>query len=80
MMKFAPRLEQYAPQTEVCGAFHALAFHSRSEFHLPKANFIANNRRLFARLLDSYCYCDSHSDHGVVTCADQTHHLYVKFA
>ena len=27
-----------------CGAFHALrAFHSLCEFHLPAANFIANN-------------------------------------
>ncbi len=35
----------------------------------------------FLQLLASLFYCnstsDSHTNHGVVTCADQTHHFYV---
>ena len=50
-------------------------------FHLPvKANFIANHslRELFASLFDRNSNCHGHTNHGVVTCADQTHHLNVK--
>ena len=34
------------------------------------------NQELLACFLNSYSYCDRHSDHGVVTCTDQTHHLF----
>jgi len=30
---------------------------------------------LLACLFDSNSYCDRHTNHGVVTCADQAHHL-----
>ena len=33
---------------------------------------------LLARLFDSNCTSDSHTDHRVVTCADETHHFDVK--
>ena len=33
---------------------------------------------LLARLFDSNCNSNSHTNHGVVTCADETHHLYIK--
>ena len=33
------------------------------------------NQQLLACLFDSNC--NSHTNHGVVTCADETHHLYV---
>ena len=32
---------------------------------------------LFRSLFDSNCYSNGHTNHGVVTCADETHHLYV---
>ena len=45
----------------------------------PKGQFIASHllRKLLACLFDSYSYSYSHTYHGVVTCADETHHLYV---
>ena len=33
--------------------------------------------RLLASLFDRNCTCDSHTDHRVVTCADETHHFDV---
>ena len=35
---------------------------------------------LLARLFDSNSNCYCHSYHRVVTCADETHHLYVKLS
>jgi hypothetical protein len=34
------------------------------------------NQELLARFLNRYSYCYRHSYHGVVACADETHHLY----
>ena len=34
--------------------------------------------KLLACLFDRNCNCNSHTYHGVVTCTDETHHLYVK--
>ena len=31
---------------------------------------------LLARLFDSNCNSNGHTNHGVVTCADETHHLF----
>ena len=33
------------------------------------------NQGLFACLFDSNCYSYGHTNHGVVTCADETHHF-----
>ena len=33
--------------------------------------------KLLTSLFDSNCNCNSHTNHGVVTCADETHHFYV---
>ena len=33
--------------------------------------------KLLACLFDSNCYCNSHTNHGVITCADESHHLYI---
>ena len=33
--------------------------------------------QLLACLFDSNCNSNSHTNHGVVTCADETHHFYV---
>ncbi len=33
---------------------------------------------LLKAFLDSNCNSNSHTNHGVVTCADETHHFYVK--
>jgi len=33
------------------------------------------NQGLLGCFLDRYGYCYRHTNHGVVTCADQTHHL-----
>ena len=38
------------------------------------------NRELLACLFDSNRNRGGHTNHGVVTCADETHHLYVKEA
>ena len=34
-------------------------------------------KELFARFFDRNCYCYGHTNHGVVTCTDETHHLNV---
>ena len=36
------------------------------------------NQGLLASFLNSYSYSHGHTNHGVVTCADETHHLDVK--
>ena len=33
-------------------------------------------QKVLARLFDSNCNSNGHTNHGVVTCADQTHHLF----
>ena len=43
----------------------------------PKALKI---KGLLACFLNCYSYGYSHSDHGVVTCANETHHLYASVA
>ena len=45
--------------------------------HPKKSMKSRENQQLLACLFDSNCNCNSHTNHGVVTCADQTHHLYV---
>ena len=35
------------------------------------------NQQLLASLFDSNCNSNSHTNHGVVTCADETHHFYI---
>ena len=34
------------------------------------------NKGLLARFLNSNCNSNSHTNHGVVTSSDETHHLY----
>ena len=40
--------------------------------------FSKSDSILLACLFDSNCNGNSHTNHRVVTCADETHHLYVK--
>ena len=42
----------------------------------PKASKSLINQGLLACLFDSNCNSNSHTNHGVVTCADETHHLF----
>ena len=48
--------------------------------HLKKSMKSRENQQLLACLFDSNSNCNSHSNHGVVTCADESHHFYVKEA
>ena len=41
-----------------------------------KAREALQIKELFVALLDRNGNSNSHADHGVVTCADETHHLY----
>ena len=41
-----------------------------------KASKSLINQGLLRSLFDSYSYGYGHTNHGVVTCADETHHLY----
>ena len=41
----------------------------------PKVSKSLINQGLLASLFDSNSHSDSHTNHGVVTCADQAHHL-----
>ena len=45
--------------------------------HLKKSMKSRENQQLLACLFDSNCNSNSHTNHGVVTCADETHHFYV---
>ncbi len=38
---------------------------------------VQNTFRLFACLFDSNSTSNSHTNHGVVTCTDKSHHFYV---
>ena len=42
---------------------------SKSDKSRPRVLF-------FACLFDSNCNSNGHTNHGVVTCADETHHLF----
>ena len=44
--------------------------------HLKKSMKSRKNQQLLACLFDSNCNCNSHTNHGVVTCADETHHFF----
>ena len=39
-------------------------------------NGVSGWNKLLGSLFDSHGNGHGHTDHGVVTCADQTHHLY----
>ena len=41
----------------------------------PLGSFLESS--LFSRLLDGNGHSHSHAHHGVISCADETHHLYV---
>ena len=43
--------------------------------HLKKSMKSRENQQLLACLFDSNCNRNSHTNHGVVTCADETHHF-----
>ena len=49
---------------------------------MPRGRFVnrpyetLENQELLACLFDRNCNCNSHTNHGVVTCADETHHLF----
>ena len=49
---------------------------------MPRGRFVnrpyetLENQELLACLFDSNSNSNSHTNHGVVTCADETHHLY----
>ena len=46
---------------------------------MPTRAIHCNSRcELLARFLDRNCNSHGHTDHGVVTCADEAHHLYVR--
>ena len=49
-------------------------------FFLLTFFFRERKSKLLACLFDSNCNSNSHTNHGVVTCADETHHLYVKLS
>ena len=40
----------------------------------PKVSKSLINQGLLGSFLNGYSHRNSHTDHGVVTCADQTHH------
>ena len=42
----------------------------------PKVSKSLENQGLLARFLNCYSYSNSHTNHGVVTCADETHHFF----
>jgi len=48
---------------------------------MPRGRFVnrpyetLENQGLLACLFDSNSNCNSHTNHGVVTCADESHHL-----
>ena len=53
---------------------------------MPRGRFVnrpyetLENRELLAGLFDSNCNSNGHTNHGVVTCADESHHLYASGA
>ena len=47
---------------------------------LPYKLLMQKSSKLLACLFDSNGNCHGHTNHGVVTCADQAHHLYVKLS
>ena len=50
--------------------------YKKDEFQTKSVFFDAINQGLLACLFDSHGNCHGHTNHGVVTCADETHHLY----
>ena len=65
---------QGKPQNDVSNIF--IIDFKQSDFYKSPKDLA--NKGLLACLFDSNCHCYCHSYHGVVTCADETHHLYVK--
>ena len=52
----------------------------RGHSRMPRGRFVnrpyetLENQGLLACFFDSNCNCNSHTNHGVVTCADESHH------
>ena len=60
------------------GTFHALAFHSPTAYFICRRQISLRSRKSLLRsLLNRNRDRNSHTNHGVVTCADETHHLYI---
>ena len=72
-------LEMLSVRTQYIAALAAIRY-KKDEFPRKFVFFEANNLQLFACLFDSNRNGNSHTNHGVVTCADETHHLYVKLS